>query len=57
MKLHEFDFRIFMDLIYILPAIVLSFNDPFIQKRNFAIEFRWLLFHARLLWIAESEDE
>lgn len=55
MKLHEFNFRIFTDLIYILPAIVLSFNDPYIMKHNFAIEFRWLLFHARLLWIAESE--
>lgn len=57
MKLHEFDFRIFTDLIYILPAIVLSFNDPYIMKRNFTIEFRWLLFHARLLWIAEGEYE
>lgn len=57
MKLHGFYFRIFKDLIYILPAIVLSFNDPYICKQNFAIEFRWLLFHARLLWISKIEDK
>jgi hypothetical protein len=55
MKLYRKDFRIYTDLIYILPAVVLVFNDPIYVGRNFAIEFRWLAFHARLLWLKESD--
>ncbi len=57
MKLHRKDLRIYKDLFYILPAIILVFNDLIYSKRNFAIEFRWLVFHARLLWLAESEGK
>lgn len=57
MKLHRKDFKIFKDYIFLLPAIILSFNDPYYIEHNFAIEFRWLVFHARLLWKSESEGE
>ena len=57
MKIYRKDFKIFKDYIFLLPTIVLSFNDPIYTVRNFAIEFRWLVFHARLLWLAESEDK
>jgi len=57
MKLYRKDFRIFTDLVYILPAVILGFNEPIYNKPNFAIEFRWLVFHSRLLWIMESEDK
>ena len=56
MKLYKKYFRIYKDLIFILPTIVLSFNEPYYMERSFAIEFRWLVFHARLLWLAESEE-
>ncbi len=55
MKLYRKDFRIFKDLFYIFPTIVLSFNELIYSERNFSIQFRWLVFHARLLWIQESE--
>lgn len=51
MKLYRKDFRIYKDIIYLLPAIILAFNDPIYSERNYAIEFRWLIFHARLLWL------
>ena len=54
MKLYRKDFRIFKDLFYILPAIILAFNEPIYIERNFAIEFRWLVFHARILWMKEK---
>ena len=51
MKLYRRDFRVFKDYIVILPTIILALNDPIYSKRNIAIEFRWLVFHARLLWM------
>ena len=57
MKFNRKDFCIYKDLIYILPAIILAFNEPLYIERSFAIEFRWLVFHARFLWLAESEDK
>lgn len=56
MKLYRKDFRIFKDLFYLLPAIILAFNEPIYTVRNFAIEFRWLVFHARLLWLTKKEQ-
>ena len=57
MKLHRKDFRIFKDLIYVLPAIVLVLNDPIYEYENFALEFRWLVFHMRILWFKEADYE
>jgi len=51
MKLYRKDFCIFKDLVCILPTIILAFNEQIYTERNFAIEFRWLVFHARLLWL------
>ena len=55
MKLYRKDLMINKNLFYILPAIILDFNEPIYTERNFAVEFRWTIFHARLLWMAESE--
>lgn len=57
MRLYRKDFYIFKDFIFILPTIILTFNVPIYIERNFAIEFRWLVFHARIMWMAESEDK
>lgn len=57
MKLYRKDFKIYKDYISLLPAIFLSFNDPFYTEDNFSIQFRFLVFHARLLWLAESETK
>lgn len=57
MKLYRKYFQMNKDLFYILPVIILDFNNPIYTERNFAIAFRWLIFHARLLWMAESRGE
>ena len=44
------------NIIYLFPAIVLVINDPIYACRNFAIEFRWVVFHARLLWMEENAE-
>lgn len=51
MKLYKKQFNIFKDYIVILPTIILRSNEPYYLDRNFAIEFHWLVFHARLLWL------
>ena len=56
MKLYRKDFCIFKDLVYIFPTIILAFNEQIYTERNFAIEFRWLVFHTRLLWL-ESKNK
>lgn len=56
MKLIRKYFRVYKDYIFILPTIALDFNDPIYAKINFAIEFRWLIFHARLVW-AKGDSE
>ena len=50
MKLYRKDFMIDTDVVYILPAINLIFNNPIYIERTFAIEFMWLTIHTRLLW-------
>ena len=57
MKLIRKDFCIFKDYFYILPSIALAFNDPRYVQKTFQIEFRWLVFHARLLWVKEGEQK
>lgn len=57
MKLTRKYFCIWKNDIYIIPTFRIFINDQIYQNRNFSIEFHWLVFHARLLWMAESEDE
>ena len=56
MKLIRKDFRVFKDYIFILPAIALDFNNQIYAQTSFAIEFRWLVFHARLVWLRGDTD-
>jgi hypothetical protein len=51
MKLYKKQFNIYKDYIFILPTITLNLNEPYYLDRSFAIEFHWLVFHARLLWL------
>lgn len=56
MKMIRKDFCVFKDYFYILPTIALAFNDLRYVQKTFQIEFRWLVFHARLLWVKEGEQ-
>lgn len=57
MKLYKKQFNIYKDYIFIFPTITLSLNEPYYLDRNFAIEFHWLVFHARLLWLEEESND
>ena len=51
MKLYRRDFKVYKDWIFILPTITVSLNDPQYRPKNISIEFHFLIFHARLLWM------
>ena len=55
MKLKRKDFEIWKNDIYIIPTFRMFINNMIYTNRNFSIEFHWLVFHARLLWVEESE--
>lgn len=57
MKLYKKQFNISKDYIFILPTITLNLNEPYYLDRNFAIEFHWLVFHARLLWLEKESND
>lgn len=57
MKLYKKQFNIFKNYISIVPTIILRPNEPYYLDYNFAIEFHWLVFHARLLWIEEKLND
>lgn len=50
MKVLRKDFRIYPNSFYLIPTILLSFKDFMYPMPNFAIEFHFLVFHARILW-------
>lgn len=52
-KLFRKDFEIWKDDISLLPNIRLYLNDPYIIVKNWSIEFHFLVFHSRLLFIKE----
>ena len=54
MTFNRFQFMIWRDRLYLLPTIVIDFGDTRYMCKNFAIEFHFLLWHIRLLWL-ESE--
>lgn len=55
MKLYRHEAVICKNQIYIIPTITLIWDMPIYYKRNFSIEFHWLIFNARLLWMEENE--
>ena len=55
MELHKINRMIDKREIYILPAIIIRLNDPFYYEKNTSLEFHWLIFHARLLWLDRKE--
>ncbi len=50
-KLGRADFAIYKNDLYILPTIRIFINDMIYVDKNFSIEFHFLVFHGRLLFI------
>ena len=55
MRLYKHEAIIWKNDIYIIPTITLIINTPIYIGRNFSIEFHWLIFNARLLWVEGEE--
>ena len=55
MKLYKHEAVTWKNQIFIIPTIALGINTPIYIERNFSIEFHWLIFNARLLWIEEDK--
>lgn len=50
-ELDRVDFITSKQDIYFLPTIKMYFNDRMYLCRNFSIEFHFLIFHGRLLFV------
>lgn len=55
MRLQQIDFLVASNDIYIIPTFRIFINNMIYVNRNFSIEFHWIVFHMRLLFM-ESED-
>lgn len=55
MKFYRKDFQIYRDWITIIPTIDIQINNMCYVNPNVSIQFHWLVFHARLMWM-ESEE-
>ena len=53
--LYRKDFEISKNEIHILPTIRIYINNMLYNDKNFSIEFYFLVFHARLLFMNKWE--
>lgn len=49
------DFFVDSDYIYIFPTVIINVNNPRYNFKNYAIQFHWICFNARVMWKEESE--
>lgn len=55
MKFIKFNRYIMWKFFFIIPAILISINEPMDIKPNLHISIHWLGFHASWLWRKEQE--
>lgn len=55
MKLYKKEFVTWKNSIDILPSLIIRWNEVIYIHKSFSIEFHWIIFHARLLWLKEGE--
>jgi len=55
MTFYRAKFNVWANEIFILPTIRIVRNHPIYSLRNLSIEFHWIVFHARVMWM-EKED-
>ena len=51
MRLYKKEFATWKNSIDILPSLLVRWNEPVYIHKSFSIEFHWIIFHARLLWL------
>ena len=57
MRCYTTIFRIYTDWITLIPTIDIHINAMEYQCKNFRIEFHWLCFHARFMWLMRKENK
>lgn len=50
-RLDRTDFEVYKNDIYLLPTIGIIVNNKIYTKENFSIEFHFLVFHGRMLFM------
>jgi hypothetical protein len=53
-KLERKDFKTDFNIIHLFPTIKIGINDMPYIKENFSIEFHFLVFHGRLLFMKDG---
>ena len=56
MKFYRKDFYIDKQTIFIIPSVVIDIDNMIYAQHNISIQFHWLCFHARLMWM-KGENE
>lgn len=51
MKLNRVDFRIWKNIIYVIPTVKIIINDLIYGDKNLSIEIHFLVFHLRILFM------
>ncbi len=50
-------FAVYRDNIYLLPTVQIKVNEQMYMTRNLAVEFHFIVFHARLMWLWERRND
>lgn len=54
-KLFRKDFEIWKQDIFLLPTFRIAINDLIYTQENLSIEFHFLVFHGRLLFLVDKQ--
>lgn len=54
LRFENFWAHIFTDYIALIPTVIVRNDSPLYMCRSFAIEFHFLMFHMRWLWLEEG---
>ena len=53
-KLFKKNFEIWKNQMYLLPTIVIITDEMVFTRKNFSIQFHWLIWHGRLVWLEDA---
>lgn len=54
MKFKHFYFQICWNWIVLIPTITIMIDEQMWYDKNFSIQFNWLCFHFKWLWIKNN---
>lgn len=57
MKFERFECMFWRDMVFLLPTIIIVTDNLMYYCKNFAIEFHFLFWHLRWLWMEREDKE